>query len=321
MLPAVRPRDSYAALPIVLAAVAAAGADPEACRRSSRVDPWVPRAALARSFVHHKNRCLADHTDAARVRRAPAACDMSMDAVARCLRERHGVRRVVLVGDSITGQLWGSPLCARATERGFGAGGATANVTALGDAFAVATARRGAVEWSYTRLRGKQTAERYARALAAAAAEFYDEPALWVANFGLWHLVCDDDERPPEACVDADYEARVADALATLARRARGPILWRATTAVHRELFPRKMAPRDVRKFRGFDNGAVARLNAVAKRVVEGFGARVSLEAPPDSFNLTLDRGDGHLRGDARHYGSGVLQTLETKLFLDVCVG
>ena len=28
----------------------------------------------------------------------------------------------------------------------------------------------------------------------------------------------------------------------------------------HRELFPRKMAPRDVRKFRGFDNGAVARL-------------------------------------------------------------
>ena len=129
MLPVVHQRGSYAVLPIVLAAVAAAGADPEACRRSSRVDPWVPRAALARSFVHHKNRCLADHTDAARVRRAPAACDMSMDAVARCLRERHGVRRVVLVGDSITGQLWGSPLCERATERGFGAGGATANVS------------------------------------------------------------------------------------------------------------------------------------------------------------------------------------------------
>lgn len=72
-------------------------------------------------------------------------------------------------------------------------------------------------------------------------------------------------------------------------------------------------------KFAGFNNDNVRRLNALADGVVaRHFPGRVVVRR--DAFNQTLLRADGHLRGDARHFASGVLDSLLGLLFLqDAC--
>ena len=286
----------------------------EACRAS--VDAaWAPAPAAGpeRRLIHHKNRCFEDRDPASRRSLAPRACPaVTVDGAARCLA-RANVSGVVFVGDSISGQLWGSPLCANATDRGFGLPPGAVRFDDRGT-FSVSRAVVGAgdarLAWSYLRVHGPQTADRFSRALRAGGRGLFPDPALFVVNAGLWHLF------PQDGL--ADYEARVDDLLAAvLSVAAPGSrVDWRQTTAVHRELFPRKMKDKDRRKFERFDNDHVRALNAAAAKICL---RRAGVALRPHAFAATLVRADGHMRGDARHYGAGVLQSLLALLFIEAC--
>ena len=60
--------------------------------------------------------------------------------------------------------------------------------------------------------------------------------ALYVANAGLWHVICRRGARPGDDCLDKNYAAHVEELLRVLTNRAEGEVVWRHTTAVHREL-------------------------------------------------------------------------------------
>ena len=188
-------------VPVFLCLLArhAVGSDVE-CRRSIGA-AWVPSTHDI-GFIHHKNRCTFDESEVSRTSFHPAACPgIDAASAAVCLGRRR-LRRVVFVGDSIAGQLWGSPLCRNATARGFGAGNGAVETSNYGF-FSISTATLGGLVWTYVRLHAKQRADTFSRALRDAfEAGLLLDRAYWVVNAGLWHLVCDADDDGDD-CIDS----------------------------------------------------------------------------------------------------------------------
>ena len=80
----------------------------------------------------------------------------------------------------------------------------------------------------------RQRAEVFARALRDAFERgLFPERALWVVNAGLWHIVCNH-PGADDQCYDPSHAERVGELLEAL-QKAQGEVLWRPTTAVHRD--------------------------------------------------------------------------------------
>ena len=309
-----------------------------ACKASIKGD-WRPeRQAIG--YTYHKNSCMREGKAAKRRTWHPPKCPHVTPTTAkRCLAKKN-ISRIVLIGDSITYQLWGSLLCTEATTSGFGAA-AEASIQnhdvdyepGSRHGFSVADAFiGGGLKWTFLKVRGQQRAGALVKALEQALDRgLLAERALYVVNAGLWHLLCTTQHAQclQEAyarahgvecdCLDPMYGEHLAR-LFTVLQRANGPVVWRYTTAVHPQLFPERMGPVDRRKFRGFTDLNVRRLNKIADTLIkEDFPTQVT--ARRDAYNFTLQRGaGGHIKGDARHLASGALGSLVGLLFLeDAC--
>ena len=295
----------------------------KACKQSIK-EAWRPKHQKV-GYTYHKNACSKDARASQRRTWQPARCPKVTAATARKCLAKKNITRIVLIGDSLTMQLWGSLLCREETKWGFGAkvDGQISHKNVNYDArsqrgFSVADAVVGdGLTWTYLRVRGMQRAGALTRALEVAFDRgMLDERALYVVNAGLWHLLCTTNINE---CLET-YENDVERFLKVLTARADGPVVWRYTTAVHPSLFPRRMSPVDQRKFRSFTDENVRRLNKVADAVIRrDFRGKVTVRR--DAYNFTANLEDeAYLRGDARHPASGALKSLVSLLFVeDAC--
>ena len=295
----------------------------KACKQSIK-EAWRPKHQKA-GYTYHKNACSRDARASQRRTWQPARCPRVTAATARKCLAKKNITRIVLIGDSLTMQLWGSLLCQTETKWGFGAkvDGQIQHKNVNYDArsqrgFSVADAVVGdGLTWTYLRVRGMQRAGALTRALEVAFEKgMLDERALYVVNAGLWHLLCTTNINE---CLET-YENDLERFLKVLTARADGPVVWRYTTAVHPSLFPRRMSPVDQRKFRSFTDENVRRLNKVADAVIRrDFRDKVTVRR--DAYNFTVNLEDeAYLRGDARHPASGALKSLVSLLFVeDAC--
>ena len=295
----------------------------KACKQSIK-EAWRPKHQKA-GYTYHKNACSRDARASQRRTWQPARCPRVTAATARKCLAKKNITRIVLIGDSLTMQLWGSLLCQTETKWGFGAkvDGQIQHKNVNYDArsqrgFSVADAVVGdGLTWTYLRVRGMQRAGALTRALEVAFEKgMLDERALYVVNAGLWHLLCTTNINE---CLET-YENDLERFLKVLTARADGPVVWRYTTAVHPSLFPRRMSPVDQRKFRSFTDENVRRLNKVADAVIRrDFKDKVTVRR--DAYNFTVNLEDeAYLRGDARHPASGALKSLVSLLFVeDAC--
>ena len=295
----------------------------KACKQSIK-EAWRPKHQKA-GYTYHKNACSRDARASQRRTWQPARCPRVTAATARKCLAKKNITRIVLIGDSLTMQLWGSLLCQTETKWGFGAkvDGQIQHKNVNYDArsqlgFSVADAVVGdGLTWTYLRVRGMQRAGALTRALEVAFDRgMLDERALYVVNVGLWHLLCTTNINE---CLET-YENDVEKFLKVLTARADGPVVWRYTTAVHPSLFPRRMSPVDQRKFRSFTDENVRRLNKVADAVIRrDFRDKVTVRR--DAYNFTANLEDeAYLKGDARHPASGALKSLVSLLFVeDAC--
>ena len=295
----------------------------KACKQSIK-EAWRPKHQKV-GYTYHKNACSKDARASQRRTWQPTRCPRVTPATARKCLAKKNITRIVLIGDSLTMQLWGSLLCQTETKWGFGAkvDGQIQHKNVNYDArsqrgFSVADAVVGdGLTWTYLRVRGMQRAGALTRALEVAFEKgMLDERALYVVNAGLWHLLCTTNINE---CLET-YENDLERFLKVLTARADGPVVWRYTTAVHPSLFPRRMSPVDQRKFRSFTDENVRRLNKVADAVIRrDFKDKVTVRR--DAYNFTVNLEDeAYLRGDARHPASGALKSLVSLLFVeDAC--
>ena len=295
----------------------------KACKQSIK-EAWRPKHQKV-GYTYHKNACSRDARASQRRTWQPARCPRVTPATAKKCLAKKNITRIVLIGDSLTMQLWGSLLCREETKWGFGAKVdaqiSHKNVnydTRSQRGFSVADAVVGdGLTWTYLRVRGMQRAGALTRALEVAFDRgMLDQRALYVVNAGLWHLLCTTNMNE---CLET-YENDVEKFLKVLTARADGPVVWRYTTAVHPSLFPRRMSPVDQRKFRSFTDENVRRLNKVADAVIRrDFKDKVTVRR--DAYNFTVNLEDeAYLRGDARHPASGALKSLVSLLFVeDAC--
>ena len=295
----------------------------KACKQSIK-EAWRPKHQKV-GYTYHKNACSRDARASQRRTWQPARCPRVTAATARKCLAKKNITRIVLIGDSLTMQLWGSLLCQTETKWGFGAKVDSQishkNVnydTRSQRGFSVADAVVGdGLTWTYLRVRGMQRAGALTRALEVAFDRgMLDQRALYVVNAGLWHLLCTTNMNE---CLET-YENDLEKFLKVLTARADGPVVWRYTTAVHPSLFPRRMSPVDQRKFRSFTDENVRRLNKVADAVIRrDFKDKVTVRR--DAYNFTVNLEDeAYLRGDARHPASGALKSLVSLLFVeDAC--
>jgi hypothetical protein len=295
----------------------------KACKQSIK-EAWRPKHQKV-GYTYHKNACSKDARASQRRTWQPARCPRVTPSTAKKCLAKKNITRIVLIGDSLTMQLWGSLLCQTETKWGFGAkvDGQIQHKNVNYDArsqrgFSVADAVVGdGLTWTYLRVRGMQRAGALTRALEVAFDRgMLDERALYVVNAGLWHLLCTTNMNE---CLET-YENDIEKFLKVLTARADGPVVWRHTTAVHPSLFPRRMSPVDQRKFRSFTDENVRRLNKVADAVIRrDFKDKVTVRR--DAYNFTVNLEDeAYLRGDARHPASGALKSLVSLLFVeDAC--
>ena len=295
----------------------------KACKQSIK-EAWRPKHQKV-GYTYHKNACSKDARASQRRTWQPTRCPRVTAATARKCLAKKNITRIVLIGDSLTMQLWGSLLCQTETKWGFGAkvDGQIQHKNVNYDqrsqrGFSVANAVVGdGLSWTYLRVRGMQRAGALTRALEVAFDRgMLDQRALYVVNAGLWHLLCTTNMNE---CLET-YENDVEKFLRVLTARADGPVVWRYTTAVHPSLFPRRMSPVDQRKFRSFTDENVRRLNKVADAVIRrDFRGKVTVRR--DAYNFTANLEDeAYLRGDARHPASGALKSLVSLLFVeDAC--
>jgi len=295
----------------------------KACKQSIK-EAWRPKHQKV-GYTYHKNACSKDARASQRRTWQPARCPRVTAATAKKCLAKKNITRIVLIGDSLTMQLWGSLLCREETKWGFGAkvdaqiSHKNVNYDARSQrGFSVADAVVGdGLTWTYLRVRGMQRAGALTRALEVAFEKgMLDQRALYVVNAGLWHLLCTTNINE---CLET-YENDVEKFLRVLTARADGPVVWRYTTAVHPSLFPRRMSPVDQRKFRSFTDENVRRLNKVADAVIRrDFKDKVTVRR--DAYNFTVNLEDeAYLRGDARHPASGALKSLVSLLFVeDAC--
>ena len=227
----------------------------KACKQSIK-EAWRPKHQKV-GYTYHKNACSKDARASQRRTWQPARCPRVTPSTAKKCLAKKNITRIVLIGDSLTMQLWGSLLCREETKWGFGAkvDGQIQHENVNYDqrsqrGFSVADATVGdGLTWTYLRVRGMQRAGALTRALEVAFDRgMLDQRALYVVNAGLWHLLCTTNINE---CLET-YENDVEKFLKVLTARADGPVVWRYTTAVHPALFPRRMSPVDQRKFRSF---------------------------------------------------------------------
>ena len=227
----------------------------KACKASIK-EAWRPKTQKV-GYTYHKNACSRDARASQRRTWQPARCPHVTPSTAKKCLAKKNITRIVLIGDSLTMQLWGSLLCREETKWGFGAkvDGQIQHENVNYDqrsqrGFSVADATVGdGLTWTYLRVRGMQRAGALTRALEVAFDRgMLDQRALYVVNAGLWHLLCTTNINE---CLET-YENDVDKFLKVLTARADGPVVWRYTTAVHPALFPRRMSPVDQRKFRSF---------------------------------------------------------------------
>ena len=227
----------------------------KACKASIK-EAWRPKTQKV-GYTYHKNACSRDARASQRRTWQPARCPRVTPSTAKKCLAKKNITRIVLIGDSLTMQLWGSLLCREETKWGFGAevDGQIKHENVNYDqrsqrGFSVADATVGdGLTWTYLRVRGMQRAGALTRALEVAFDRgMLDQRALYVVNAGLWHLLCTTNINE---CLET-YENDVEKFLKVLTARADGPVVWRYTTAVHPALFPRRMSPVDQRKFRSF---------------------------------------------------------------------
>ncbi len=295
----------------------------KACKQSIK-EAWRPKHQKV-GYTYHKNACSKDARASQRRTWQPARCPRVTPSTAKKCLAKKNITRIVLIGDSLTMQLWGSLLCREETKWGFGAkvdaqiSHKNVNYDQRSQrGFSVADAVVGdGLMWTYLRVRGMQRAGALTRALEVAFDRgMLDERALYVVNAGLWHLLCTTNMNE---CLET-YENDIERFLKVLTARADGPVVWRHTTAVHPSLFPRRMSPVDQRKFRSFTDENVRRLNKVADAVIRrDFKDKVTVRR--DAYNFTVNLEDeAYLRGDARHPASGALKSLVSLLFVeDAC--
>ena len=235
----------------------------KACKQSIK-EAWRPKHQKV-GYTYHKNACSKDARASQRRTWQPARCPKVTPATAQKCLAKKNITRIVLIGDSLTMQLWGSLLCREETKWGFGAkvDGQIQHKNVNYDTrsqrgFSVADAVVGdGLTWTYLRVRGMQRAGALTRALEVAFERgMLDERALYVVNAGLWHLLCTTNINE---CLET-YENDLEKFLKVLTARADGPVVWRYTTAVHPSLFPRRMSPVDQRKFRSFTDENVRKL-------------------------------------------------------------
>ena len=285
----------------------------KACKQSIK-EAWRPKTQKV-GYTYHKNACSKDARAAQRRTWQPARCPRVTPSTAKKCLAKKNITRIVLIGDSLTMQLWGALLCREETKWGFGAkvDGQIQHKNVNYDqrsqrGFSVADAVVGdGLTWTYLRVRGMQRAGALTRALEVAFDRgMLDQRALYVVNAGLWHLLCTTNINE---CLET-YENDVEKFLKVLTARADGPVVWRYTTAVHPALFPRRMSPVDQRKFRSFTDENVRKLNKVADTVIRrDFKNKVTVRR--DAYNFTVNLEDeAYLRGDARHPASGALKSL-----------
>ena len=154
---------------------------------------------------------------------------------------------------------------------------------------------------------------------------------LWVVNIGLHHLLCPQGAAESSCAASAqlheqrrtEYSRGLATLLEVLAERTSGPLIWRDTTAVHKELLAKStdVGAATLRKYAHFDDAGVQKLNAAASAAVARFAPRVAhLRYVHDA---TAVRPDGTAnypaKSDSRHYGADVLQTVLQLHYLCWC--
>ena len=200
----------------------------KACKQSIK-EAWRPKHQKV-GYTYHKNACSKDARASQRRTWQPARCPRVTPATARKCLAKKNITRIVLIGDSLTMQLWGSLLCQTETKWGFGAkvdaqiSHKNVNYDARSQrGFSVADAVVGdGLTWTYLRVRGMQRAGALTRALEVAFDRgMLDERALYVVNAGLWHLLCTTNMNE---CLET-YENDVEKFLKVLTARADGPVL------------------------------------------------------------------------------------------------
>ena len=255
----------------------------------------------------------------------PAACpSLDLYAALQCVMRR-GLKRVVWIGDSVSGQLARSARCEHV--------GHSVKDSAIDN---VPLDNDGMLSWNGTKRQqyrapfwlvdgvelvlfgneAGQYAEEKADALRAAHAQgLLQAPAVFMVNLGLFYLLCDATERSCDRKpMLTKYQRQLSVLFATLCETVRGPIVWRDTTAVHshgggnRSVLERLTTGELRRKFARFDVQGVRELNDAAEVVLRRFAPRV--QRMPMVFEATAQRPDGVLPGDMRHYGGEVLHEL-----------
>ena len=200
----------------------------KACKQSIK-EAWRPKHQKV-GYTYHKNACSRDARASQRRTWQPARCPRVTPSTAQKCLAKKNITRIVLIGDSLTMQLWGSLLCQTETKWGFGAKVdaqiSHKNVnydTRSQRGFSVADAVVGdGLMWTYLRVRGMQRAGALTRALEVAFDRgMLDERALYVVNAGLWHLLCTTNMNE---CLET-YENDVERFLKVLTARADGPVL------------------------------------------------------------------------------------------------
>ena len=257
-------------------------------------------------------------------------------AAARCLRQRK-IGRVVFVGDSVTEQLVHSIHC----EVAGAAHGTTYHPAATVSwrepqhNYTLESATFRDVEFvSLGNFAGGGRVELSAASISSALEQGVldgGSQTLWVVNQGLHHLLCPQGTSKSSCAASAGLHeqrrgeyARGLEALLTvLSERTRGPIVWRDTTAVHKELLytTAHVGAATLQKYAHFDDAGVQKLNTAAASVVARFAPRV--QHLPHVHSATAARPDGTAdypsRGDSRHYGADVLQSVLQLHYLCWC--
>ena len=250
----------------------------------------------------------------------PVECpELSISAAARCLQQQ-GLRRVNFIGDSVSHQLAFTIACelgltdiTRVGETNV-APGVTLRVLRLPVGLELGFL------WAEPQPQG--TAAALDLALRSAISHGHlQEPALWMVNAGLWHMLCDAECTTAGAFKQkqADYRAQLHSLLEVLQTHTQGRggrIVWRDTTAVHPSRM-NKDVPEHVRhKFAMLTSANVRLLNRDAENVLTRFPAVSVLN---HFFAATKDRAGGTAPGDIRHWKADVLRLLLHLGYLEWC--
>ena len=139
-------------------------------------------------------------------------------------------------------------------------------------------------------------------------------PRLWMVNAGIWHLLCDKDSVPGQPCTDPNYSAQVHQLLELLEDVVQGPIVWKDSTASHKENLPENVGEGVKHKFSDFTDANTRALNMQARTVLD-----LHVHVLNYSYAVTRPRADNLISGDMRHYRGDVMKTMGRISTLNWC--